>query len=99
LKYICKECSAVSTADNMDEILKYRKLCTRCLSESNQKTLVRKTPITRKNNIRSKPRKDRIQGTFVCNNCQTDSNSRSKPWECKVCRGRSFYRSVKQYNT
>jgi len=44
MKYICKECKTEETVNSIEEIVRYKKLCTDCISTKNKNTCRRVLP-------------------------------------------------------
>ena len=74
MEYVCKGCGDKDHAKNMDDILKYRKLCGSCLSKENSLSLKRRPG--KKKVVKVK----RTDFVYSCNVC--GAIHRIKPYMC-----------------
>ena len=85
MEYICKNCGSRDTADTIEDIVKYRKLCSKCLSNINNKYKRKTKP--------KKHVKKHVETAYVCNTCGKlyyNKHYNVKPFNCSECFSRSI---------
>ena len=72
--YVCKECANKATANSVEEIISYRKLCGECLSKQNRESMRRTKRVKTQ-----KPRRYRV---YLCTECNKEHNYDFRPCVC-----------------
>lgn len=88
-KYICVQCKTLSTAESLEKITAYRKLCGSCLSNKNKKAAVRSSTVNKTTKVKSN---NNIIRMWKCVSCGVSHRTMFKPTKCGIfnCNSESF---------